>query len=116
MQPPSLMGMRGRGAVQAPWDVLRWVVAVPTSEEADWHRTFLCPSVLVRHLMMRLPWVSVPDEVQKGMDQLKITNADDAAPSPGPATISTPAGSGICDLELIHPLLHLVWDGHLRGC
>ncbi|GHJ87391.1 hypothetical protein NliqN6_3793 [Naganishia liquefaciens] len=37
--------------------------------------------------------VSVPDEVQKGMDQLKITNADDAAPSPGPATISTPAGS-----------------------
>ena len=35
----------------------------------------------------------VPDDVQKGMDQLKITNAEDAAPSPGPATISSPAGT-----------------------
>lgn len=32
-----------------------------------------------------------PDDIQQGLDQLKITNSNDAAPSPGPATGATSA-------------------------
>jgi hypothetical protein len=32
---------------------------------------------------------AIPDDIQMGIDQLKITNADDAAPSPGPAKTSS---------------------------
>lgn len=49
------MKMAFRFAVQGPWDVHRWKVAVPTSEEAGWRRMFLCPVLLMHHLSAGLP-------------------------------------------------------------